>query len=119
MRFEREVTAKNLKNFAIGLMDSYVLYITEENYKEFIEIKPNLPKLLLFRSRPVTPPIAKALSKKFLDKLVIGEVDVHLEETLAEKFGIESSDLKNPILILLTEPLDYKGNKYEGIWNFE
>lgn len=100
-------------------MESYTLFITENNYKEFIETKPGLPKLISFRSQPMTPPIVKALSKMYLSKLVVGEVDIHLEEELAEKFGIEPNDSKIPTLIMVTEPLEYSGKKYEGIWNLE
>ena len=113
------MNAKNLKNFAIGLMEAYTLYVTENNYKDFIETKPGLPKLISFKSRPVTPPIVKALSKMYLNRLVVGEVDIHLEEELAEKFGIEPIDSKIPTLVMLTEPLKYSGKKYEGIWNLE
>ena len=104
MRFDRQVTAKNLKNFAISLMESYVLYLSQDNYEQFLEMKPQLPKLISFRQSAVTSPIIKAISKQFLDKLLIAEVDIHLEEEFAEKFGLFPSDQKEPTLILLTDP---------------
>jgi protein disulfide-isomerase A6 len=53
-------------------MESFVEYVTFENYQDFI--KKDLYKVLLFTDKKSTPPLYKALSKEFKGKLIFGEV---------------------------------------------
>lgn len=47
--FDRQITHKNLKNFAISLIQSFVLYLSDDNYQHFLQTKPQFPKLISFR----------------------------------------------------------------------
>jgi protein disulfide-isomerase A6 len=62
----------DLANFAVKYMESFVEYVTFENYQDFI--KKDLYKVLLFTDKKSTPPLYKALSKEFKGKLIFGEV---------------------------------------------
>ena len=88
-------------------MESFVLYLSQDNYEEFCQMKPDLPRMVSFKSRAVTSPLVKAISKQFLGKLIVAEVDVHLEDEFAQKFSIYPTDEKPPTLIILTEPNNY------------
>jgi hypothetical protein len=60
------------------------------------------PHVLLFTDKKTTPAILKSLSKKFLDKLVFGEVR-HTETELVEKFKVTEF----PTLLVVTEIENY------------
>jgi len=53
-------------------MESFVEYVSYENYSDFI--KKDLYKVLLFTDKKSTPPLYKALSKDFKGSLIFGEV---------------------------------------------
>lgn len=53
-------------------MESFVEYVSSNNYKEFLQ--KDLYKVLLFTDKQSTPPLYKALSKDFKGKLIFGEV---------------------------------------------
>ena len=65
---------KSIANFATKKMQSFVSLITSDNYEQFIQRDPTKYKVLLFTERRSTPPIYKALSKQYKDKLMFGEV---------------------------------------------
>jgi hypothetical protein len=62
---------------------------------------------LLFTDRKTTAPLFKSLSKTYKDKLVFGEVKK--EAKLIANFGVT----KIPTLMVLTDPLEYKGEVYD------
>lgn len=65
--------------------------------------------MLLFTERKTTPPIYKALSKQYKDKLLLGEVRKN-EAGLAQKFGVTQF----PKILVITDPYDFKGEGYSG-----
>lgn len=62
---------------------------------------------MLFTDRKTTAPLFKSLSKTYKDKLVFGEVKK--EAKLIANFGVT----KIPTLMVLTDPLEYKGEVYD------
>jgi hypothetical protein len=72
VKYTKNWTEKDLANFAVGFMESFVEYVSQTNYKDFI--KRDLFKVLLFTDKKSTPPLYKVLSKDFKDKLIFGEV---------------------------------------------
>lgn len=71
-RFTGEFKENDLANFAVKFMESFVQYVSSSNYQDFV--KNDIFKVLLFTNKKSTPPLLKALSKDFKDKLVFGEV---------------------------------------------
>lgn len=65
---------KAISNFATKKMQSFVTLVTGDTYAQFVEREPSKFKVLLFTERKSTPPIYKALSKQYKDKLLLGEV---------------------------------------------
>ena len=77
-------------------MESFVDYVTYENYSDFI--KKDLYKVLLFTDKKSTPPLYKALSKDFKGSLIFGEVR-QANSNLLQKFKIKEL----PTLIVITD----------------
>ena len=100
-----------LANFAVSLMESYVLLLNNENFQEFLDSEPEKHKVLLFTAKKTTPPLFKALSKDLKGKLLFGEVRQNNEE-LIKRFGIT----KIPSLMVLTDPIQNIGVFYEGAY---
>jgi DnaJ family protein C protein 16 len=65
--------------------------------------------VLLFTDKKTTPAIFKSLSKKFLDKLVFGEVR-HTEAELVANFKVTEF----PTLLVVTDIETLTGDKYSG-----
>ncbi len=61
-------------NFAAKKMQNFVSIVTAENFEDFKSRDLQKPHALLFTDKKATPAIFKALSKKFINKLVFGEV---------------------------------------------
>ena len=102
--------AESIINAAAKKMQNFVSSVNAGNYESFVErdsMKKH--KILLFTDKKSTPTVFKALSKKHIDRLNLGEIKSS-EEELVKKFGIESF----PTILALTQPDDYKGEKYEG-----
>lgn len=55
-------------------MESFTTLIREDTYEEFVNSYPGIYKLLLFTEKRSTPPLFRALSKDFKDKLKFGEI---------------------------------------------
>ena len=91
-------------------MQSFVSVVSESNYSSFVEReRATKHKILLFTEKKSTPTIYKALSKKYLDKLVFGEIK-QSDEALVKQFGITEF----PTIMALTDPENQQGEKYEG-----
>jgi len=101
--------AQLLANFAVSLMESFVVFLTSENFQEFVNSEPEKHKVLLFTAKKATPPLFKALSKDLKGKLLFGEVRQSSAE-LIEKFKIT----KIPTLMVLTDAEKSTGVFYEG-----
>ncbi len=65
---------KSISGKATRMMQSFVSIVTSDNYEQFVSRDPSKYKVLLFTERKSTPPIYKALSKQYKDKLLLGEV---------------------------------------------
>lgn len=104
-----------IMNTAAKKMQSFVSVVTESNWESFIEReRATKHKVLLFTEKKTTPTIYKALSKKYLQRLNMGEVK-NTEEALVKKFGITAF----PTIIALTDPENAEFDKYEGEMNID
>jgi DnaJ-domain-containing protein 1 len=70
---------------AIGLLEDYVFFLSENTYRDF-EQKPTA-KFILFTSKNITPPIWKVLSKEFKNSASFGVVRSGTSE-LAKRFRV-------------------------------
>ena len=73
-RFRAKIDSNTIANAASKKMQSFVSIVTDDNYADFVEREPTKFKILLFTDKKATPAVYKALSKKYLGKLVFGEV---------------------------------------------
>ena len=97
-----------LANAAARKMQSFIQSVNEQNLDSFISRDQQKSKALYFTDKKQTPAIMKSFSKKFLDKISIGEVR-HTDE-LVKKFGVE----KFPQLMIVTDIDTFAGDVYEG-----
>lgn len=98
---------KDIADFAISRMQSFVRLVNKDNFHAFYEGEPGQAKIVLFTNRKSTPPLLKALSKEFKDKVVFGEVR-STETELIAKFGVGEL----PSILGLTG--ESEGTRYEG-----
>lgn len=78
-------TYKDISEFAVSKMQSFVRVVTDANFAEFEAAE--MPKIILFTDKKTTPPILKALSKQFKDRVMVGECrSSNLE--MVSRFGI-------------------------------
>lgn len=114
-KYNGQMTANNIMNAAAKKMQSFVNVVTAENYESFIEReRATKHKILLFTEKKSTPTVYKALSKKYLERLNLGEVK-QAEESLVKQFGITAF----PTIIALTDPENLGFEKYEGEMNID
>jgi len=107
--------SNKIMNAAAKKMQSFVNVVTEGNWESFIERdRATKHKILLFTDKKATPTVYKALSKKYLQRLNLGEVK-NTEEALVKKFGID----KYPTIIAVTDPENDGFEKYEGEMNID
>lgn len=100
---------KSIANFATKKMQSFVSLITSETYEQFVSTQPTKYHVLLFTERKSTPPIYKALSKQYKDKLLFGEVRKSDTEML-KRFGITEF----PKIVVITDPYSFENEVYTG-----
>ena len=91
-----------IANAAAKKMQSFVSIVTEENFEAFTMRDSSKYHLLLFTDKKQTPVILKSLSKKYYNKLQVGEVRSS-EASLIRNFGIT----KFPTLLVLTDAANY------------
>jgi hypothetical protein len=77
-----------ISKFATKKMQSFVSFVSDENYPKFTTKEPENHKVILFTERKSTSPLFKSLSKKYKGKLVFGEVRKSSESELIKKFNI-------------------------------
>lgn len=99
-------------NYGAKRMQSFVRVVNKDNYGDFVNDNPTQHKVVLFTQRKSTPPLLKALSKHFKGKLSFGEIR-QSEIELAQRFTVD----KFPTLVVISEPENYKGIKYDGPLN--
>lgn len=108
-RYTGDMNWKSIANFATKKMQSFVSIVTSENYESFIARDPTKFKVLLFTERKSTPPIYKALSKNYKDKLLFGEVRKS-DEKMAQMFKVTEF----PKIMVITDPVEHVGEFYTG-----
>jgi thiol-disulfide isomerase/thioredoxin len=106
-QYSGERTVKAFSDFAVQRMQSFVRLVTSNNYDGFYNSEIEKPKILLFTQRKSTPPLLRALSKEFKEKVVIGEVRSSDTE-LCSKFRITEF----PTILGLTA--ENEGERYPG-----
>lgn len=113
--FEGDMKANNIINAATRKMQNFVTSINEGNYDSFLQRdRTTKHKILLFTEKKATPTLYKALSKKYLDKLNLGEVKKS-ELSLVQRFGIEEF----PTIIAIVNPETDGFETYEGEMNID
>ena len=74
-KYTGAMNQNSIMNAAVKKMQSFVSVVTDENYDTFVERERTTKhKILLFTEKKTTPTVYKALSKKYLDRLMFGEV---------------------------------------------
>ena len=62
-------------NAAVKKMQNFVSIVTDQSYENFIQRERiTKHKILLFTDKKTTPTLFKALSKRFLNRLIFGEI---------------------------------------------
>jgi len=105
-------TFEEIFKFGSGRMQSFVRIINSNNYGDFINENNHMHKVILFTQRKTTPPLFKALSKHFKDKLNFGEIRQN-EKELAQRFEVKVF----PTVLVISDGENYKGVKYDGALN--
>jgi len=100
---------ENIFKFGASKMQSFVRVINSNNYGDFVNENPTQHKIVLFTQRKSTPPLFKALSKHFKDKLSFGEIR-QSEKELAQRFEVKAF----PSVLVISDAENYKGVRYEG-----
>ena len=77
--------------------------MTEQNFDGFMTRDPQKSKVLYFPTKKNTSAIMKSFSKKFLDKISLGEV--RSDDELTKRFQIEEF----PKLMVITDMEHYTG----------
>jgi protein disulfide-isomerase A6 len=118
-RYRGKEDINSMANAAARKMQNFVSIITESNYPSFCEREKTKHHVILFTDKKSTPAILKSLSKKYIDRLLIGEVRIS-ETNLIQKFGIDVF----PTLVILTDSEQFKAERYQGelkadqLWKF-
>jgi protein disulfide-isomerase A6 len=86
-RYRGKEDLNSMANAAARKMQNFVSIVTESNYPTFCEREKTKHHVILFTDKKSTPAILKSLSKKYIDRLLIGEVRTS-ESNLIQKFGI-------------------------------
>ena len=74
-RYHDELKVEKIMNAASKKMKNFVQVVTDDNYDTFVQRERlTKNKILLFTEKKSTPTLFKALSKKYLDRLNLGEV---------------------------------------------
>jgi len=110
-KYEGPKTTDKIFSFGAQRMQNFVRVVNNENYDDFINSNPTQTKVVLFTARRTTPPLLKALSKYFKEKLSFGEIR-QTETELIKKFEAN----KFPSLMVLSDPENYRGVFYEGVF---
>lgn len=108
-RYRGNLELNSLANAAAKKMQSFVSIVSEQNYDSFCERENKNHHVILFTDKKSTPAILKSLSKKYIKKLLIGEIRSS-EPNLIQKFNIQQF----PTLIVLTNCQDSQGEVYQG-----
>ena len=109
-RYHGEMVTEKIMNAASKKMQNFVSVVSDSNYETFIQRERlTKNKVLLFSDKKSTPTLYKALSKRYLERLNLGEVRQG-EENLISKFQITEFST----IVVLTNPESFEGEKYSG-----
>lgn len=110
-RYRGKLDVQSMATAATKKMQSFVSVVNIENYSTTFVERDRLTKnkILLFTDKKSTPAIYKALSKRFKDRLMFGEVRKS-EEELCKLFGVTEF----PTILAITDPENMQGDKYTG-----
>ena len=119
--YQYERKAKDMKRFLDAQMPDFVERIKEpKDLEKFNEkaIRNQLPRVLLFASKPETSPLTKYLSTEFRRRLLLAEIKPSKKnEELMKKYGVTSQ----PTIIVIpptadgeeeAEPIRLEGGKF-------
>ena len=81
-RYTGKMELNSIANAAAKKMQSFVSIVSEDNYLSFTERVHQKNHVLLFTDKKSTPAIMKALSKNYLNKLVMGEIRASEEKLI-------------------------------------
>lgn len=81
-RFTGTMDMNTIANAAAKKMQNFVSIVSEENFQSFCERDHTKHHVLLFTDKKSTPAIMKALSKQYLNKLIMGEVRASEEKLI-------------------------------------
>ena len=73
-RYRGKEDINSMANAAAKKMQSFVSIVTESNYASFCDREKSKHHVIFFTDKKSTPAIVKSLSKKYLDRLLIGEI---------------------------------------------
>jgi protein disulfide-isomerase-like protein len=101
-------TAKALVDFALSKLPQNVIKIKEDTLDNFLSKKSEKPHVVLFTSKPTTPPLFKSLATRFKNQIIFGEVS-DKQKKLVDSYQIS----KFPAVIAFvpgnTEKITYDG----------
>lgn len=87
-RYRGEMKWNLIANQGAKKMQNFVSVVSEKNFEQFMARDPTKSKVILLTDKKATPTLMKAMSKKFLGKLVFGELK-HTEQNLVKRFATE------------------------------
>lgn len=96
--YNDKIEFQNIFKYGSKRMQNFVRIINKDNYADFLTTHNELYHVLLFTNKKSTPPLFKALSKDYLNKLSLGEVR-NSEIELCKSFNVE----KFPTLMILVD----------------
>lgn len=107
--YKGQKTWEKIFQFGASRMQSFVRVVNNQNYGDFITSNPSNHKVILFTSKKVTPPLLKAISKRYQSKLYFGEVR-QSETEIIQRFNV----VKFPTLLVVADGETHSGVVYEG-----
>lgn len=97
-----------MTDFATSKMQNFVRLVTTKNFHEFVEVDPQIGKILIFTDKKVTTPQLKAFAKEFKGRVNFGEVRANDVELFC-KFNI----IEYPTIIGLNEEIE--AERFNGV----
>jgi protein disulfide-isomerase A6 len=76
-----------LIDFALSKLPQHVIKIKEETLNDFLSKNSDRPHVVLFTSKPTTPPLFKSLATRFKNRIVFGEVS-DKQKKLVDRYEI-------------------------------
>lgn len=104
----------SLLSFGAKQMQYYVSEVSQSSLNNFFSRKQDKYHILLFTSKSTTPPMFKALSKLYLNKLIFGLVK-QTEKELVEYFNVKTF----PTLMILKDEDNKNIEIYKGEIKFD